>query len=977
MPKKLMCLILLLLLLPLIPVYAPSLEGIRTFRYNTASGWEVFHSLDAIQLGGYIYNVGYMEYSQAGYLVKTDQYGQFVYVNEIVIGQVGPGGTPAYTYAESITTDGTYLYVLALSKGSLTYFHPYVLKFAQDGNLVTTLEISGFSGLDFMGSEIIYDGTNLLLACTTNTTTIVLIKLSTSLSVLKTVRINGIRSLGDIYRKVAVVPYSTYYIVLSNKDGYFVKISNDLTTVAAGGYFNYDHKFYDAVYDGTYLWAVGLRVSTTNDIVVTAFDPSTMSLVSDYKISTGYTSIQDVRGIRVVEGTSSFFYIGAVNSANYEILMAKVDITTSTPSAVWGRYLGSGVQYAYYSPTTYYNGIAYIVAPFTTTVSGTSYNSLGVIRVSSSGSCDQCSVTSLTVSASSTGDYITSATYTIVVLTPSPSITTNPPITDITYSGIVTSICPLPPAISFRDYTFTYNYNGYQVSAVGNYADSCLFNGSAYDSYTTINTTAKNFTKTVKLPAGIWKINATVIGEGTATSIKTVTVNRATPGLGLYLNGTAGDMTLTYGNKVNATGLENNLGDNDLSYCLYLGTTQLGCGSRITNVFQPPAGTYTISYQTAGGQNYTSNSVSRSITVNKATPQLSISCSGGTWMQGGTISSSENNLGDNDLQYETYLDTYLGGPGTYTVYKKSGTYTAVFNTSGGQNYTANSISCLVEITKAWEKTDNVAHNTSYMYDLDTYAVPLPSSARFSLLNTSVEVGKHLYGRYEVEVNNTNGNTGLTDTFTNIFVNVTVKSGWRNITKTSAVIPSLPYNNKYTYAVDVRTLPAFEKSFACSSGHCSFTITVNASEVASLPVIFYLHDLPADWANRTKYSITVDGKTTGFTFDPSTLRLEISTTFSHSSLGVGDHTVDLTYSVGEEAPPYEVVVPPGYEVVVPPGYEVVVPPGGIAGLLSRGVIEFLGILIPLKFLLLILLFLAALIFFLLIAKKKRRVIWARS
>jgi len=958
MPKKLVCLILLLLLLPLTPVYAPSLEGIRTFRYNTASGWEIFHSLGAIQLGGYIYNVGYMEYSQAGYLVKTDQYGQFVYVKKI---QIGTG----QTYAEGITTDGTYLYVLAISQGSLTYFHPYVLKFAQDGSLVSAVEISGFSNLDFMGSEILYDGTNLLLACTTNTTTLVLIKLSTSLSFVSSVRVDGFDNRKDIYKKVAVTKSSTNYFILSNKYGYFLKISTDFATVGASGYLNYDHMFLYAVYDGTYVWAVSVRISSTNDIVVTCFS-STMSINSMNKINTGYTNIQDARGIRVVEGSSSYLYIGATNSGT-QILMAKVDISLSTPATVWGRYLGDGVSYTFHSPITYYNGIAYILSPYTTIVSGVGYNSLGVLRVSSSGSCDQCSVTSLSVSRTALSDSITSTTYTITSLTPTTASVT-PTITDITSSGIVTSICPPPPTISFSDYTFTYNYNGYQVSAVGNYADSCLFNGSVQDSYTTINTTAKNFTKTVKLPAGIWKINATVIGEGTATSIKTVTVNKATPGLSLYLNGSSRDMTLTYGNKVNATGVETNIGDNDLSYCLYLGTTQLGCGSRIINVFQPPAGTYTISYQTRGGQNYTSNSISRSITVNKATPKLSLTCSGGTWLKGGTISSSENNLGDNDLQYKTYLDTYLGGPGTYTVYRKSGTYSAVFNTSGGQNYTANSISCSFSITKAWEKTDNVAHNTSYRYDLDTYAVPLPSSAHFSLLNTSVEVGKHLYGRYEVEVNNTNGNTGLTDTFTNIFVNVTIKSGWRNITKTSAVIPSLPYNNKYTYAVDVRTLPAFEKSFACSSGHCSFTITVNASEVASLPVIFYLHDLPADWAKRTGYSITVDGKTKGFTFDPHTLRLEISTEFSSSSLEVGDHVVDLTYSVGEEAPPYGEEAPP---------YGVVVPPGGIAGLLSRGVIEFLGILIPLKFLLLILLFLAALIFFLLIAKKKRRVIWTRS
>jgi len=397
------------------------------------------------------------------------------------------------------------------------------------------------------------------------------------------------------------------------------------------------------------------------------------------------------------------------------------------------------------------------------------------------------------------------------------------------------------------------------------------------------------------------------------------------------------------------------------------------------------AGTYTI---TVYGEN-TGNSVSKSftLTINKATPSLSLVIQNGTWIQGGSITSSKNNKGDSDLVYKTFLEnTYLGGVGTFAVNNKpSGIYTVVFNTTEGQNWTSSSITKKLEIYKAWEKTDSIYSNKSYRYDYDKSAVPVAAYFKYKSANSTAYVNKYLYV-YSL-TNVTNNDTILQQTFTNVVVNVSAPSGFI-LLNSSYSIPSLAYGEVHQANVYARAVCVYEKVKSLNTGHATYTLTVNSSFVSELPVVYQL-SAPPDWDKRTSYSITVDGKTTGFTFDPNTLTLNISTSFSHSSLEPGDHIIDLQYLLPSPPPsgpvsgtggaqPSNVSTAPSgapsgsqVEVVNPPPQNVISTPAPVSG-----IFQIFGIPFPLKYVFIALMVIICVLLILVPRRKRRKATWLK-
>jgi len=313
------------------------------------------------------------------------------------------------------------------------------------------------------------------------------------------------------------------------------------------------------------------------------------------------------------------------------------------------------------------------------------------------------------------------------------------------------------------------------------------------------------------------------------------------------------------------------------------------------------AGSYTISISASGPAGSTSGSAT--LTINKANPSLSLSITNNTWVNGASVSASETNKGDNDVQYTVYLCdssgycTTLGGPNTYSVKDRpSGIYTVKFTSSGGQNWTSSSITKTLELKQAWEKTDSIYANQSYRYDYDKSAIPIKAYYKFRPANTTVYVNGYLY-IYSSSINVTNNDTILHQTFTNVIVNDSIPSGFISVNASSFSVSSLSFGQSYApqRKVYAKSVCAYEKARLLNVGHAVYTISVNSSFVKDLPVVYVLPE-PPNWSQRISYSITVDNKTSGFSFDPDTLTLNISTSFSQSSLEVGDHTVDLTYSL---------------------------------------------------------------------------------
>lgn len=269
------------------------------------------------------------------------------------------------------------------------------------------------------------------------------------------------------------------------------------------------------------------------------------------------------------------------------------------------------------------------------------------------------------------------------------------------------------------------------------------------------------------------------------------------------------------------------------------------------------------------------------ITIRKAVPRMNLSVTDAPWFNV-TVNATVMRGGDKDVSYAVYMNgTLVGKQGNYTLQKPSGVYNVSFVASGGQNYTAFSVSRVINVYQAWERTSNIQANASYKYDYGLSDVPVIAYYKLREVNTTVYVGRPFYVWVSVDARNVDEH--LQQTFTNISV--------ANIT----FIPKLAYGQRYQYEGYAHSVVVYEKNKTMQTGRAVYVLTVNSSLAGNFPIVYQLPKPPM-WENRTSYYITVDKKTTGFVFDPNNLTLNISTAFSYSSLEPGDHIIELSYFV---------------------------------------------------------------------------------
>ena len=155
---------------------------------------------------------------------------------------------------------------------------------------------------------------------------------------------------------------------------------------------------------------------------------------------------------------------------------------------------------------------------------------------------------------------------------------------------------------------FESNYSGMPTNYTMNLAHQYTSDSTTYNVY--------NYNST--LPAGTfyWKSYAKSSDEIWASSDSfSFSIAKATPALNLLIDGTAGNKYVTHPTETNTTAYENNTGDSDVTYCLYRNGTLIGCGSEVEDIATLSIGTYTYTYNSTEGQNYTSASVSRTLGV--------------------------------------------------------------------------------------------------------------------------------------------------------------------------------------------------------------------------------------------------------------------------------------------------------------------------------------------------------------------------
>ncbi|MDD5416658.1 MAG: PKD domain-containing protein [Candidatus Aenigmarchaeota archaeon] len=228
----------------------------------------------------------------------------------------------------------------------------------------------------------------------------------------------------------------------------------------------------------------------------------------------------------------------------------------------------------------------------------------------------------------------------------------------------------------------TYTFTATITDNVGVQSAQFYFDGVNYV-YTQTGNTYTVMLNDLSANTHTYEWRATDInGNAATTGVINYIINRAAPVAHLSLNGVESDQTITYGVLSTALGWITT-GETD-------GILQRD-GVTVTNPETETlaAGIYTYDYIYPQTENYTTLTITRTLTVDKATPVLSLGANPGwtvAYPNTITITGSETNQGDSDLTYELVRDgIVVSNPDTVS---NAGTYNYEFRTAGGENYTA-------------------------------------------------------------------------------------------------------------------------------------------------------------------------------------------------------------------------------------------------------------------------------------------------
>ncbi|MCL5420612.1 MAG: hypothetical protein M1284_02565 [Candidatus Parvarchaeota archaeon] len=182
--------------------------------------------------------------------------------------------------------------------------------------------------------------------------------------------------------------------------------------------------------------------------------------------------------------------------------------------------------------------------------------------------------------------------------------------------------------------------------------------------------------------------------------------------------------------------------NNQLTAKLYINGVDEGSTTTRLSYLNASAGTYAAVFNTSGNQNYTSASTKVESTISKATPTLSITDLPGNFTYNGTKDNSSAVITTINSQLSASL--YINGRRSSSTTSRAsylnasaGTYSAVFNTSGNQNYTSSSVKTTSVIGKV------VLSQTlkSFPSSLFTYNGTVPVIQ--DTLNSSIVAGNSL------------------------------------------------------------------------------------------------------------------------------------------------------------------------------------------------------------------------------------------
>ena len=315
--------------------------------------------------------------------------------------------------------------------------------------------------------------------------------------------------------------------------------------------------------------------------------------------------------------------------------------------------------------------------------------------------------------------------------------------------------------------------------------------------------------------------------------------------------------------------------------------------------------------------------------IAKSEPSMSIFINGSTenttmkWHEVLNLTFIEDSWVDRDVNYTVYINDSKELEFTSSnlttkrellfCNKSSGVYVINFTSVGGENFTSTSRIVMINVTKSWKIDGNPVVGESYEFDYGKWDTPIVMVDKFNdSLNDTVFVDEPFYVNFTVEINNTNGNSGLTDSFSGVIVNLTKlldlnSSLWRNYTKAIVTLNSIGYGETKNVTTVFFTYPVVASNNSCEVAQssdrkrytCQFNVSVLQDFVKEYEIVYNVSaSLLPQWDSRVWYDWSVDGSKENTTLDAtnSFVVFVVGTNHSNSSLEKGDHVFYLTYDV---------------------------------------------------------------------------------
>jgi PGF-pre-PGF domain-containing protein len=187
------------------------------------------------------------------------------------------------------------------------------------------------------------------------------------------------------------------------------------------------------------------------------------------------------------------------------------------------------------------------------------------------------------------------------------------------------------------------------------------------------------------------------------------------PHMNVYIDGAAGNATISYPSVANVSANESITGDSDCNLTLWMDASVIINGSSVWNYTKLGNGTYAFKYNMTACANWTANSTGISyLHVNKGTPTLALAIDGVGSDKSVTsgaqtnTTGSESNDGDSDCTYNLYRNdagnVTNANPPFNAQTLTAGTYVYVYNTSGGANWTSASATRTLTVSSATTNT---------------------------------------------------------------------------------------------------------------------------------------------------------------------------------------------------------------------------------------------------------------------------------